>query len=346
MELLQVTKKDLLRFVDTLVNGPLDVVGVVQKDGKFTYDKLSSASDLRLDFDETLYSPKRYLLPPKDPVLSFAPKNASSCEPAYADKNQAIIGIHPCDLAAIALLDKAFAQGVIDEHYCARREQITLVGIYPTRPGKHRFVSSMIKPDEPYLAADAMLIDMGNDSYAIEIVTDRGKEFFSSSAAIPAHSGLCLEAEVRKNAVKDSVVLSMERDNLPSFLNGKERHPVWETRGRKCFSCGSCIAVCPTCYCFDMLDEMDLSFEYGLRFRCWDGCVLHHFAECAGERNFRAKPSERIRHRLYRKQKYLFEQLALPGCVGCGRCKTACIPDIAFPPDIHNDLIQKDSSHV
>lgn len=343
MELLLISKKDLLDFVGTLAAGPLYLFGVVQKDGRFTYDRLASGADLRLDFDETMYSPKQYLFPPRDPVLSFAPKDASSCEPVYAEKDQAIIGIHPGDLAAIAMLDKAFTEGNIDANYCTRREKTTLVGIYPTKPGVYRFTSSMIKPEEPYLAADAFLVDMGDSSYVVEIVSDRGKEFFSASAATPADADIKAKAEKAKTAVKDTVTLQVKRDALPSFLDGKERHPVWETRGAKCFSCGSCVTVCPTCYCFDMLDELDLSFEYGLRFRTWDACVLEPFAVCAGGHNFRKKAADRIRHRLYRKQKYLLEKLGLAGCVGCGRCKKACTADIAYPPDIDADLLKKES---
>ena len=78
MELLQISKEGLLDFVGTLVAGPLDIIGIVQKDGRFDYDKLEDAKSLRLDFDEALYSPKRYLFPPKEALLSYAPKDPAS----------------------------------------------------------------------------------------------------------------------------------------------------------------------------------------------------------------------------------------------------------------------------
>jgi ferredoxin len=342
MEFLQISRKDFLDFVGSLVAGPLDIIGVVQKGGRFVYEKLDDAGHLRLDFDETMYSPKQFLFPAQETVLSYAPNNASSYHPVVTDQAQAIIGVHPGDLAAIAMFDKAFTDGNIDSNYCTRREKTTLVGIYPTKPGKYRFTSSMVKPDEPYKAADAFLIDLG-DSYAIEIVTDHGKEFFSNSKAKPASAEIKAKAEKMKTAVKDGVSLPVKRDELPRFLDGKERHPVWEARGQKCFSCGSCVMVCPTCYCFDMLDEIDLSLASGSRVRRWDACVLEPFAVCAGGHNFRKKAADRIRHRLYRKQKFLFELFGLPGCVGCGRCKKACVPDIAFPPDIDDDLARKEA---
>lgn len=343
MELLRISRNDFLDFIGTLIKSPLDVIGVVRKDSRFAYDKIEAVSDLCLDFDETLYSPKQFLFPAKETLLSYAPKDASSCEPVFAERDQAIIGIHPGDLAAIAMLDKAFSEGKFDAHYCTRREKTTLVGIYPTKPGKYRFTASMVKPDEPYLSADAFLIDLGDNTFAVEIVTDKGKEFFSNTKAAPASVDVKAKADAMKTAVKDPVSLPVGRDELPSFLAGKEHHPVWDLRAKKCFSCGSCVTVCPTCYCFDVLDELDLSFEYGLRYRTWDACVLEPFAVCAGGHNFRKNPAERIRHRLYRKQKFLLEKFGLAGCVGCGRCKSACVPDIAFPPDIDDDLLRKEA---
>ena len=51
MELLQISRNDFLDFVGSLVAGPLDIVGVVQKDGRFVYEKLDDAKKLRIDFD-------------------------------------------------------------------------------------------------------------------------------------------------------------------------------------------------------------------------------------------------------------------------------------------------------
>jgi formate hydrogenlyase subunit 6/NADH:ubiquinone oxidoreductase subunit I len=37
------------------------------------------------------------------------------------------------------------------------------------------------------------------------------------------------------------------------------------------------------------------------------------------------------------------ERFGLPGCVGCGRCKRACVPDIAFPVDILAAMKEKEA---
>ena len=59
---------------------------------------------------------------------------------------------------------------------------------------------------------------------------------------------------------------------------------VWEDVGKRCVACGNCTAVCPTCYCFDVLDDMDLSLNEGLRYRIWNSCQMDDFAKVAGVR--------------------------------------------------------------
>ena len=58
--------------------------------------------------------------------------------------------------------------------------------------------------------------------------------------------------------------------------------------------------------------------------------MLAGFAEVSGGENFRREPSDRLRHRAFRKGKYIREALDRPGCVGCGRCDRACTSKISI----------------
>jgi ferredoxin len=94
--------------------------------------------------------------------------------------------------------------------------------------------------------------------------------------------------------------------------------------------------VCPTCYCFDAREEVELSLAEGKRVRVWDGCMLEDFAVVADGHNFRKDKSARFRHRIFRKGKTLPEKYGYFGCVGCGRCANACTADIAGPVKVFN----------
>src|SRR5271157_3329633 len=111
MDLLQISKKDFLKFVESLMTGVTQVVGVVKKDDRFVYDVLDDAQNLSLDYDETILSPKSFIMPPKETLLTYKPKDPRSYEEIRDMQPRVIIGIHPGDCAAIALLDRAFSDG-------------------------------------------------------------------------------------------------------------------------------------------------------------------------------------------------------------------------------------------
>ncbi len=123
-----------------------------------------------------------------------------------------------------------------------------------------------------------------------------------------------------------------------------EESGFWEEHSEKCLACGSCVLVCPTCYCFDVKDNPDLSLDGGERIRTWDGCLLEDFAKVASGENFRPTRPTRYRHRYFKKGKYLFDKFGFISCVGCGRCGSNCLPDIANPVSLFNDMYRETQS--
>ena len=240
MEYKTIGKRDFRDFVNRLIQGDHEINGVVRKGTAFVYDTLVDTSDLCLDYDETLLPPKKYFLPVKETLLTFKTGDPSSYHESVEAEPRIIIGIHPWDLAAIALLDKAFSMGQSDVNYLSRRNQSLLIGIYPTRAFKHRFSGSMIT-DEHYQTADLMLVDLGNDAYGIEVVTDEGRALIMESAAVPADEHAIENMERRKHVVQDEAHLSMPGKDLPEFLKKQQLSKVIDRRADRCFSCGSCV---------------------------------------------------------------------------------------------------------
>ncbi len=338
MEILKITKKEFLSFIDRKISEKESrIVGVVQKGARYVFDDLASSGDLQLDYDVTVLPPKKYFQPPKEVLLKFVPKKADS----YIAVNQCdpitIIGIHYYDLAAIHMMDRAFSEDERDDHYMEKRKNSLLIGLYPTKPFKHRFSKSVVK-DQFYKAADLMLVDMGND-YAVEVVTKKGRKYLNGSKTGKSDYTL-KEIEDAKNRIKDDEKLPVPVELTPGYLTKNEEHPVWDHFADKCFSCGSCVLVCPTCYCFDVREEIDLSLAEGKRIRVWDGCMLEDFALVADGHNFRRDRSARFKHRIFRKGKYLPGKYRYFGCVGCGRCADACTADIAGPVTVFKYMVE------
>jgi len=322
---------DFAKFVDALI-AQRPVAGPVAKEDKFVFDQLDRADDLRMDYPITLLSPKKYFFPQFETLLRYKMGDAVELEPVVDSQPWVILGAHPCDVAATWLLDAVFSDNEGDPNYLARRSRAVIIGLDCKQPcDDYQFcldMGSLYNRE----GADLFLTDLG-DRYFVEILTERGKALLdqTTQAAKPASS----DDFAARQAVEEHKTNAFHRKlpfdvkYLPEILEESYDSLIWEALGRRCFSCGSCNLVCPTCYCFDVNDDVGLDLSSATRTRRWDSCQLDQFAEVAGGENFRENRGERLRHRFFRKGKYILEDHGRMGCVGCGRCDRTCVAKIS-----------------
>jgi len=325
------SKDDFLKFVDVLI-AENPVVGPVAKEDKFVFSQLDSTDDLRMDYPITLLSPKKFFFPQFETLLRYKMGDAVSLEPVVESQPCVILGAHPCDVAATWLLDAVFSDREGDPNYLARRNRAIIIGLDCNKPcDEYQFCLDMGSLNNRE-GADLFLTDLG-DRYFVDILTDRGEALLNESTtdASPASSDDFAARQTIEEAKATAFhhKLPFEVKYLPEILEESYDSLIWEAIGRRCFSCGSCNLVCPTCYCFDVNDEVGLDLSTATRTRRWDSCQLDQFAEVAGGENFREGRGERLRHRFFRKGKYLFEDYGRMGCVGCGRCDRTCVAKIS-----------------
>ncbi len=99
--------------------------------------------------------------------------------------------------------------------------------------------------------------------------------------------------------------------------------PFWEEVSFACLNCGTCTYTCPTCWCFDLQDEVH--GNSGKRFKNWDSCMFPLFTLHTTGHNARDTKLQRVRQRFMHKLKYFvdkYDQGIM--CVGCGRCVNQC----------------------
>jgi sulfite reductase subunit B len=336
-----VMSKEGMRSIVEALAKEMEVVGVKSKYGKYVYDRISSFEELCLDYDVTVMPPTKYILPAKETLLRFQVGDNWRVEPVVEAVPRAIIGVHPYDIKAIELLDEAFMSVNPDPNYIARRQNTIIIGVDCLNPSARSFASSM-GAALTETGFDLLLTDIGTD-YMVTVGSNKGAELVSKHAKLREPTG----AEIaRQKAVRDEALakyqlsLRVPKERLPKLLEESYEDPYWESRSAACLSCGSCVMVCPTCFCFDVQDEVALSLKEGERFRQRDGCVLVDFAKVATGENFRHDKASRFRHRIFRKGKYILERYGRFGCVGCGRCATACLADIASPLEAFNAIVE------
>lgn len=329
----------LQNWVEKLISKQ-KVVGVKAKGDRFVFDALKNASELRLDYDITILPPKKYFLPPQEAFVKF--ESSSDYEPILNIEPLILFGVHTYDLAAINQMDVFYTSGQKDPHYIARRERATIVALDPERPSKNTFSSSM--GTATVQDGFDILLTKINGFYLVESKTEKGNTLLKDlSPAMDANKAdLKMRTEVWENNKKgfNRHVLKCSPTDLPKILSKAYDHPVWAEMSKKCYSCGSCNLVCPTCYCFDVQDDLHWDLKSGERCRLWDGCLLKEFAIVAGNHNFRKNVKDRFRHRFLRKGKFLWDRLKQISCVGCGRCVTACTTNIANPVEVYNKILE------
>jgi len=339
MSVKKIAKKDFFDVVEALIKKER-VFGVQARGDRFDYAPLESAQDLRLDYDVTLGPPKKFFQPAAEVLMTY--EMGGSYQSQYDDNAFVLLGVHPYDMIAINQMDELFRQDNYDTHYMTRRDNATIVACDVVTPSENVFASSMgtALVKEGY---DVLLTDIG-DSYVAEAATEKGEKLMAAAKkAVPADAAALKSREAVWAKNKKGLnrhELKCDPAYLPKLLAKAYDHPVWEERAKTCFSCGSCNQVCPTCYCFNVQDDVNWDLKTGKRERAWDGCLLDGFTKVAGEHEFRKPRADRFRHRLYRKAKYVPEKIGGQiACVGCGRCVAACLPDIANPVSVYNLLI-------
>ena len=290
-------------------------------DKSFSFEKTENAEDVVLDYVRTMHSIKKYFLPPKEELLHFdLTKNES--EPVEIPMSESIyLGVHSYDLAAVGRLDYNFTVGSPEKNYLTRRQNAVFIGV-SFEPDKFHFSGSVgIRPEDS-TGCDVFLTKLF-DGYVLEILTDKGQEIMAG-LDLPAHdAGKPATGHFHQH-------IFVPQAKLSEIMEHSYDNPVWDETAEKCVGCGTCNLVCPTCYCFNVEENVDITATKGSRERHWDGCMLRKFSEVAGGEVFRETLASRQRHRIFRKFKYISDQTGQPWCVGCGRCTTYCTAGISI----------------
>jgi len=312
------------------------LVAPVARGPQFAFETIEGGEQIeriRMDYDVTILPPKKCIFPVRQTLLRFSGRSPQGLEAPIEAQPQTILGVHPYDLHAIATLDAAMAAEPADPYYLQQRAATTLIGMNIDRyADDEQFMADMGTLDPPEGGYDLFLTDLG-ERYYVEVGTQAGSQ-------LAKQSGLFIPAGPDDHKAKQQYdqaklancpkKLPYNTKYLPELLEANYDSLLWDAISQRCFSCGTCTNVCPTCYCFDVWDELNLDATSGQRVRRWDSCQLKVFAEVAGGENFREKKSDRVRHRVFRKGKYILERTGRLGCVGCGRCIRHCVASISI----------------
>ncbi|MBD3308509.1 Ni/Fe hydrogenase subunit beta [candidate division KSB3 bacterium] len=326
--ILQATQAEILAGLDK-ASSEYQIAALTKKkdDQRILFDVVESSKEIEMQYAPTVLSPKKFFFPQEEVFLEYTADGTIA--PAIEADPLVLFGLHPCEAHALQIMDEAFAESHGDPNYLAKREQAVVICLDCKEVCDDNAFCYRVNSNYADEGFDLMLHEL-NGAYAITVKTDKGQKFVDTYIATQAVDQAAFDKfqQAKQEAFRPYAAFN-GLDKLPEIFEANKEHPIWKQEGDRCLSCGSCIMVCPTCYCFDVADELKLNLQQGQRIRRWDACMLSAFARVAGGENFREEVEERLKHRIYRKFDYLMAKHEQAVCVGCGRCVRACLAEIS-----------------
>jgi len=324
-----IRKKELPQFLKALKKTH-EVFVPVKEDGFYSFKLYPDEQGVDLAFTNTRLSPKSLVFPQSERLFEFsldeqskAPHILTESPKDYPPK--VIVGVRPCDAKALQLMKVNFDNPEFrDPWWVKHLESMTLIGLGCSQPCATCFCTSVGCGPFNEEGMDVLLFDLGEDLVA-RALTERG-------AQLLRQGGVDTEASAELQAQADELKLEAEKkisSHVPTDkLRDKDVNdlfdaPFWEDVAFACISCGACTFLCPTCWCFDIQDEV--TKKEGDRIRNWDSCMFPLFTLHASGHNPRAEKVQRVRQRFMHKLKYYVDKYDNGvACVGCGRCVRHC----------------------
>lgn len=306
-----------------------------------SFQEISATDQMDLNYVNTTFSPKSLMLPQSESMFQFTLMKTSERARILQEfekdfSPRVIFAIRPCDAKSFQLLDLNFDTPLYrDPWWTGYRQSTTLVGMGCNQPCSTCFCTSVGSGPFSTEGLDLLLMDAG-DEFAIQTLTGKGEELLAK---------ISVESEVSK-AVADAV-LARQESSLKAIesrvaAENLKRHEVttlfnaefWDELHFACINCGICTFTCPTCWCFDIQDEVHK--DDGIRLRNWDSCMFPLFTLHGSGHNPRAQKLQRLRQRFMHKLKYFVDKYDRGvACVGCGRCVQQCPVNIDIREVFH-----------
>lgn len=268
---------------------------------------------------ELLWTSTEKPLSPENPALA-AHFEAADAEPPGI----ALIGVRACDLAALALQDKHFMQGgVQDAAYARRRDRLLTVAVHCSRSNETCFCHST--GDGPSVRPNSADLTIGelDDGLVLYTGSEQGAQVLLGLKLDPVTDQHWLTLNQENEAAAASQTRTLPSRDLRSQLYSRLKDHHWTNVGDRCLSCGNCTAVCPSCFCYRACENQTLDGSSTEHLREWDSCFSARHAHLAGM-EIRPDSASRYRQWMVHKLATWHEQYGRSGCTGCGRCIAWC----------------------
>lgn len=310
-----ISDKQFVKFIKIL-KIDYDVIGSVKdrNSDEIFIRPIESPQDIEWSGKIPFYSFKKYFLKPAEELFEY---NGAKLNEIVIQNERpiALFGLNILDLRAIGVCDLVFKR---DPYYQKKRLKNLLVGASNVVLGKREyqiFTENFEENILEHLHFDLFFEKQNQNNYRVFTGSRTGQKILDI-CGIKDFEHVQFAGQIREEG-KDARMLQL-REKVRNSAN----NPVWNELGERCYACGKCSIVCPTCYCFDLYDIKEMNG--GRKIREWGSCFYPEFSEIAGGRKFFDTISKRIFYWYYHKFVAIPEKYSVPGCVSCLRCAKVC----------------------
>ena len=323
-------KAEIAAFLDALAKdhevwAPARVEGVVDfrpyEPGNLIEEKVRPRLSVKKFFHPQREEMFKYTLDP-------ASEKCNLMEETLPQEKRVVFGVSSCDARAVVLNGLPFCNDPNNQrkdiYYQTRWDNTVLIGWGCDEPCAACFCHATGGHPFGEEGLDLILTDLGEE-FLVKVLTDKGRalagKFQMGEAAEEQKEQAAKVAEKARASMPGGLKMGQPMGQDLMGLYGLTA--LWEEIGSRCLNCGICTYLCPTCYCFDILDET--SGQDGVRFRIWDACMFPLYTLHGTGHNPRSAKPARVRQRFMHKLKYFPDRHEKKlSCVGCGRCVVYC----------------------
>ncbi|HEU4543742.1 MAG TPA: 4Fe-4S dicluster domain-containing protein [Jiangellaceae bacterium] len=271
---------------------------------------------------------KQLLHPPREQLWSAdRADDFRPVEPEHRTARYALLGVRPCDLRSIQILDTVLTGGRhVDTGYAARRLDLFVIAVECTEPGAACFCASMGAGPGATGGYDLAMIELaggGRPRFIVTVGSAAGERMLAGVPQRPADPPVVADARSAVTAAAGRMGRTMPETDLRQLLIDNRESEHWDDVAQRCLTCGNCTLVCPTCFCTTTEEVTDLTGEHTERWQRWDSCFDLQFTDLHGG-SVRSSTQSRYRQWMSHKLSTWHDQFGSSGCVGCGRCIVWC----------------------
>ncbi len=311
-----ITKQALLATLDEWIAKGQQAVGpVLVRPGLCLYAPLAGSASLVFDgFIRPRNSIKEVIFPRHEELFSYqlGAHDVELVDTPLPDKPMLVMNARPCDAAALPILDHVFNWDDKDDSYNKRRELTTVVTLACESHDSECFCTSVGLGPAAEQGSDVILLPISDGIFEIRTLTPKGEALFSGKTTPSDQTGHAGPGPERKIAL----------EAMNGFIKDHFEDPIWAEMTIRCLSCGACAYTCPTCHCFDIVDEGNA--VGGCRVKNWDSCQFCQFTMHASGHNPRSRQAQRQRQRVFHKFHIYPAKFGAILCTGCGNCGRNC----------------------